>query len=530
MDERQEKVHPGRQYGVFILSHGRPDKQLTYTTLRREGYTGPIRIVCDDEDKTVEQYKAGFPGEVLVFNKLAAIAKTETFYNKPYHKAVIYARGTLYDFSRQLGWTHFIMMDDDYYHIYFKWNHYYKEVGLTRFKGMEAQRLDELFDATFDLLAVSGASTISFAQGGDTMGGSSGKAGLHFYSRKVMNSHFVDVSKPIVFRGFVNEDVNLYAEPPMNRFVFQTNRVSVDPAHTQQYSGGATDMYLAFGTYVKSFMSVIANPSAVKVKMLGPRIHHLVKTKNVAPVLISGRWKKVDGDNSTGVKVNQEYIDRDIQNHYDEQLLAVHPNPPEGWENDPIDKTCKVNSMRKPKNPDAKKSSKKKKKVQEVVDIPDPIFEQAKLDSTTTVINAPKVPENQELHITSVWREDSAPAPTPKIEVLEEHVQEVKVVEPPKPTLKPFDIIVDSMDGIDPRALGKLMIELNGKVDLTIVHGDICVGDIAEDIVAKLCKGLGVKQKALRGFDGEVLPQYIGKKKLVKCQAGKKPEFAIMEE
>ena len=108
--------------------------------------------------------------------------------------------------------------------------------------------------------------------------------------------------------------------------------------------------------------------------------------------------------------------------------------------------------------------------------------------------------------------------------------EEVKVVDPPKPTLPPFDIIVDSMSGIDPRSLGKLMIELKGKVDLTIVHGDICVGDVADDIVAKLCKGLEVKQKALRGFDGDILPQYIGKKKLTRCQAGEKPEFAIMEE
>lgn len=153
-----------------------------------------------------------------------------------------------------------------------------------------------------------------------------------------------------------------------------------------------------------------------------------------------------------------------------------------------------------------------------------------KVQEPVTVIEAPKPPENQELHITSVWREDSKPAPTPKIEVLEKPVQEVKVVEPPKPTLPPFDIIVDSMDGIDPRSFAKLTVELKNKVDLTVVHGDICVGDIAEDIVAKLCKGLGVKQKALRGFDGEVLPQYIGKKKLVKCQAGEKPEFAIMEE
>lgn len=467
MDARQAQVHPTRQYGVFILSHGRPDKQLTYTTLRREGYTGPIRIVCDDEDSTVEKYKKNFPGEVLVFNKLDAIAKTETFYNQPYHKAVIYARGTLYDYSKELGWTHFIMMDDDYYHIYFKWNHYYKEVGLTRFKGMEAQRLDELFDATFDLLACSPASTISYAQGGDTMGGSSGKAGTHFYSRKAMNSHFVDVSKPLQFRGFVNEDVNLYAEAPMNRFIFQSNRVSVDPAHTQQYGGGATDMYLAFGTYVKSFMSVICAPSAVKVKMLGPRIHHLVKTKNVAPVLISGRWKKADGDTDVGIKENQEYIDRDIKNNYAQMELEVHPNPPDGWEDDPIDKTCKVNSMRKPKD-----QSKKKGKKVVVID---------------------------------------------KIEVNPKYEQ------PPIKDTK--ELIIDDFSDIDLKSLAVLIVELKKKVDVRVVHGQYG----SNDIVNVLSSRLGIECIPLRDGSNNIIETYCGKNKIASFKSNEKPVFEMIK-
>lgn len=40
---------------AFILTHGRPDKVLTYRTLRRAGYTGKIFIVVDDEDKTRNQ-------------------------------------------------------------------------------------------------------------------------------------------------------------------------------------------------------------------------------------------------------------------------------------------------------------------------------------------------------------------------------------------------------------------------------------------------------------------------------------------
>ena len=50
---------------AFILTHGRPDKVLTYRTLRRAGYTGKIFIVVDDEDKTRHQYMAEFGEQVV---------------------------------------------------------------------------------------------------------------------------------------------------------------------------------------------------------------------------------------------------------------------------------------------------------------------------------------------------------------------------------------------------------------------------------------------------------------------------------
>ena len=35
---------------VFVLSHGRPDRQYTMSLLRRRGYTGRVYLVIDDED------------------------------------------------------------------------------------------------------------------------------------------------------------------------------------------------------------------------------------------------------------------------------------------------------------------------------------------------------------------------------------------------------------------------------------------------------------------------------------------------
>ena len=43
-------------FAVFILSHGRPDRVITYDTIRREGYTGPIYLIIDSGDETKDQY------------------------------------------------------------------------------------------------------------------------------------------------------------------------------------------------------------------------------------------------------------------------------------------------------------------------------------------------------------------------------------------------------------------------------------------------------------------------------------------
>ena len=62
---------------AFILTHGRPDRVLTYEKLRKHGYTGKIYIVCDDEDKTLPEYRKRF-GDVLVFSKSATAGQSST--------------------------------------------------------------------------------------------------------------------------------------------------------------------------------------------------------------------------------------------------------------------------------------------------------------------------------------------------------------------------------------------------------------------------------------------------------------------
>ena len=39
-----------KDFAVFILTNGRPDRVVTYDTLKRCGYTGPIYLIVDDLD------------------------------------------------------------------------------------------------------------------------------------------------------------------------------------------------------------------------------------------------------------------------------------------------------------------------------------------------------------------------------------------------------------------------------------------------------------------------------------------------
>lgn len=90
---------------------------------------------------------------------------------------------------------------------------------------------------------------------------------------------------------------------------------------------------------------------------------------------------------------------------------------------------------------------------------------------------------------------------------------------------KMFDLAVDGIEGIDPRTLGKMMIEFTTKgVPLRILHGQF--GE--EDIVVKLCEGLSVPWMPLRDASGFVMPKHKGKPKLAGFRDGS-PTFTKVD-
>ena len=111
-----------------------------------------------------------------------------------------------------------------------------------------------------------------------------------------MNSFICSVDRPFQFSGILNDAVNTYVSlGSRGALMLSINQVSLQQAQTQQQAGGMTPIYLAFGTYVKSFYSVMYHPSSVTVHPIQSkfsRLHHRIQWRNTTPMILSEDLKR----------------------------------------------------------------------------------------------------------------------------------------------------------------------------------------------------------------------------------------------
>jgi hypothetical protein len=283
-----------RKFAVFILSHGRPDNVITYRTLRSHGYTGKIFIIVDDEDKTIDEYKRTFKNEVIVFSKKDYEDKFDIMDNFKNNKVIVYARNACYDIARNLGLDYFFEYEDDYTCFQHRF------IDGDSLRGKKIENLDSVLNAVITCLDETKVDTIAFAQGGDFIGGAA-SFDNNTLKRKAMNSFVFKVNKnpekDIIFIGRMNDDVNTYlTQGKIGRLFFQISDICLVQVATQSNSGGNTEVYKSFGTYVKSFYSVMAAPDCCKIDLMGrkhKRIHHKINWNNAVPRVIDERHRKI---------------------------------------------------------------------------------------------------------------------------------------------------------------------------------------------------------------------------------------------
>lgn len=128
--------------------------------------------------------------------------------------------------------------------------------------------------------------------GGDFTGGGVNKP---LSKRKMMGFFICSTRRRFEFIGRINEDVNTYAAKARagNLFIMQM-MIVFHTITTQSQKGGLTEIYLEYGTYLKSFYSVMYCPSGVKVMLFCDgqqkneqgRYHHNINWNAVAPKIL----------------------------------------------------------------------------------------------------------------------------------------------------------------------------------------------------------------------------------------------------
>ena len=276
---------------LFILTHGRADNVYTYKALKRAGYTGKIILVIDNEDNDAEKYYSNYGKEnVYMFDKIKKSKEVDSMDLDSDRKAILYARCACFDIAKELGYTYFLELDDDYT------NFRSRVVSGESLKTVYIKKFDELVDCTLDFLAVSNAHTVALSQIGDFIGGKNSKVCKDRLTRKAMNAFFCRTDRRFNWSGKMNEDVTTYITLGSRGYLFFTVAdVSIDQLSTQSLSGGMSDEYLTFGTYTKTFYTILSCPSCVKMYIMGvtnKRFHHVIDWDKAVPKIISDKYKK----------------------------------------------------------------------------------------------------------------------------------------------------------------------------------------------------------------------------------------------
>lgn len=280
-------------FAIFIMVYGRPEKMWTLNTLRHTGYTGKVYLVADNTDKTLQGYKDKYGNDLLIFDKKAVAAVCDSGDNSGDLRSTLYAVNIIPHLAKENGIKYFMIMCDDYFAFQFKFDDDFR----YRATVIHTRVIDDILSAMLQFFIDNPSiSSLAMSQCGDFIGGGNNDKVIPTLKRKVMNTFLCSVDRPFKFMGRLNEDVTTYVNLGNKGFLFLTIMdVAITQKESQQEKSGLTDVYLDNGTYIKSFFSVMYNPSCVKVSMMGSthkRIHHSVSWNNAVPKILDESYRK----------------------------------------------------------------------------------------------------------------------------------------------------------------------------------------------------------------------------------------------
>jgi hypothetical protein len=280
-------------FGILIMSYGRPNDVASLSSLLKSNYTGKWFIVVGDDDPALEGYREVYGDKLAVFDKDDYIAKTDRMGLK-ITKVICFARNACFDIAEQLGLRYFQQFDDDYTGFYFPYNEKIEYLSSRPRIANYDRAITSMIDYYEKL--PSKCAAIAFSQGGDFIGGGDNKWGDFRVLRKSMNSWLCSIDRRFSFQGCMNEDVNAYTSlQSRGMLCLNIMQIRLEQPVTQT-TGGMTPVYRQYGTHVKSFLTVMLNPSCVRVGAITykqQRLHHRIDWNKCAAKIVRESHKKV---------------------------------------------------------------------------------------------------------------------------------------------------------------------------------------------------------------------------------------------
>lgn len=278
---------------IFILTYSRANNVITYKTLLDNNYKGLIYLIIDNTDPEKELYIKKYNDKVICFDKIKQSKLTDNCNNFNVLQTITFARNACFDIAKKLNIKYFLQLDDDYTNFSFRINN---NLEYPKNKFKIKYTLEKCILSVLEYYKSINAITIALSQGGDWIGGTGSAFYTYPIRRKVMNSFYCSTDRPFKFVGTFNEDVNTYTTlGSTGHLMFTIPFLNLDQKATQKNKGGITETYKKYGTYCKSFTTVINMPSSVYVDIFPNkrnRLHHIVKWINTVPCILDEKYKK----------------------------------------------------------------------------------------------------------------------------------------------------------------------------------------------------------------------------------------------
>lgn len=274
------------KYAIYIITHGRADKQITLNTLLKCGYKGDWYLLCDDEDEQLDKYKELYGDRVVVFSKDDYIDKVDFLTNNVKRTSTIFVRNAVYDVAMKMGYEYFGMFDDDISD--FSWRY----VDGEHLKQKKVEDITLYFDAVVEYMKDASLAAVGVASAGQMVGGVETFLQKRWYYN-ICQSFFCNVHKRMTFDGILAPDLNAVIRAG------REGKVLIEPLFMQHTSpdrgsksGGLKDLYDASNEYVWNFYPVIYSPSNVSIYIKNGAFRTKKNHINMEPRILSERYRK----------------------------------------------------------------------------------------------------------------------------------------------------------------------------------------------------------------------------------------------